>query len=121
MPPPEHVSMTSLAIHLERVSTQLDGHLRECAAANIIAADALRRVADKMDKFEKLPSRALMWFVGVVGAAAITILTQNFVLHGETAAKAAQAASEASQTAQSQTVINHKLDVITAQTNSAAP
>lgn len=113
--------MMSLAVHLERVSTQLDGHLRECASANIVAAEALKRVADKMDRFEKLPVQALMWFVGVVGAAAITILTQNFVLHGETAAKANQAAAEATVTAQGQQVISRKIDALAAKTNGTAP
>lgn len=92
---PGLVDVTSLAIRLERVAGQVDAHIAACEASNAITASALKRVADKMDSFEKLPMQAVRWLGTIIGGAAAVILAQNFVLHQESTAKATQAATEA--------------------------
>jgi hypothetical protein len=99
---PESVNVTSLAIRLERVSGQIDGHIESCelradAATKAMGelATAVTAVKTEITEFKALPMKAVRWLGGIVIIAAVTLLTQNFILHQESTAKATQAASEA--------------------------
>ena len=54
--------------------------------------------------------KAMRWFGGILVVAVVTILTQNFFLHQDTAQKADVAARQATAAAAGQTVVIHKLD-----------
>lgn len=119
---PENQTLLRLAGDVATVSARLEAHLQSCEAANIVAANALQRLADKVEGFEKLPARGLAWFIGVIAVASITILGQNFFLHQDTTAKAAQAATAATQAEAGQQVESHKLDTLIAHaTNGTLP
>ena len=104
------MTVATLAVRLERVSGQLDAHLSECSTANIATATALKTIADKIESFERLPMKAVRWLGGIVLAAAITLLVQNFMLHQDTSDKAQAAVVAANQAATGQAVIVQKLD-----------
>jgi len=109
---PGTVDVTALAIRLEKVSGQIDAHIESCEKANVIAAAALARVADKMETFEKLPMQAVRWLGALIiaGAALTNVLT--YINNQEAAQKATQAASAAAVTQQATTKLTTKVDKV---------
>jgi len=103
---------------LESVSHELTRHVDTCEAQGIANAKVLESIAHRIEAIEKLPMMAVRYLGGIVVTAALTLLTQNFLLHQSTE-KAAQTAATAantaaSTTATSQAVIVRKLDTLTA-------
>jgi predicted DNA repair protein MutK len=122
-------SNTSLAVKLEHAIGRLDSHIVGCdlrasayAQATTELTEAVSAVRAEIAGFKALPMKAVRWLGGIIVMAAVTLLTQNFILHQESTAKAAQAASAAtvaaSDTNQALGIVK---DIRAAQTNAATP
>lgn len=119
MPPRSVNDMTDIAVRLERVTGDLRSHVEACERATLETASNMKRIADKIDSFEKLPGKALGWAVSLVIAAAVPLLLQNYLLHQDTVQKASQAATAATQTVEGQQVIGRKIDALAAKAGAA--
>ena len=77
------------------LAQQLTDHLRDCYAVRLETKDELKAIKNELSAFRALPGKALRWAATIVGGAVLTIVTQNFFLHQDTAQAARQAATNA--------------------------
>ena len=87
------------SVSLDTIAQRLDDHLENCAKATADTSLALKELSAEVAEIKQLPVKALRWVAGIVLTAVLTLLTQNFFLHQETAKKADVAAAQASSAA----------------------
>lgn len=87
------------SVSLDTIAQRLDDHLENCAKASSDTSLALKELSAEVAQIKELPVKALRWVAGIVLTAVLTLLTQNFFLHQETAKKADVAAAQASSAA----------------------
>lgn len=116
----ERNSVEALARTLREHVTECSDVRRENTRAMQTLADAVKGVQTEISAFKALPMKAVRWLGGIVVAAAVTLLVQNFMLHQESTAKAQQAALEATQAAgNTDKVLGVVRDIKAAQTGAA--
>ena len=81
------------------LSQRLDAHLIKCEASNDRVEVKLEKLTDKLEAIEKLPGQVFRWLGLTIAGAAVSILAQNFLFHGESVQVARQAAANAQQAA----------------------
>lgn len=84
---------------MDTIAARLEDHLENCAKATADTSLALKQLSAEIAEIKQLPVKALRWVAGIVLTAVLTLLTQNFFLHQETAKKADVAAQQASSAA----------------------
>ena len=114
------VNVAAVAARIEEVAGRVDGlsgrldtHLQECKTSNEATAEVLKLLVRKVENIEQLPIKVVRWLAGIVVAAVVTLLTQNYILHQDTSQKATQAAASANHAANSADAVEHKIDQLT--------
>lgn len=88
------------------LAQQLHAHITKCEAGQVRVEEQLTSVSkdvavvvEEVRAIKQLPGQAIKWLVATIATAALTILTQNFILHNETARVAKSAANAAASAA----------------------
>lgn len=98
--------VSALEAKMDKAIATFDGHVVRCDLSNERKEAATRELAEvvtglagKLRTIEELPMKAIRWIGGLIVAAAVSLLVQNFYLHAETSRKQDQAVTQASHAA----------------------